>query len=110
LNYALSKKPTNLLCEFFLLGSVGEDDLVNEEENNHRDTTLKEGRAKVVNQVGKEVNSNSCPNAIYSVNNYSYKAPSCEIDGTLIQDITITTECKLSLHQEIDNFTEERSN
>ena len=89
---------------------IGEDNLVNEEEDYHRYAALDNGGKKVVKNGRKECGCNANPNAVDRVNDNGYYAPSNEVDRALDSDVTLAAEGELSLHKEVDNLTEERSN
>ena len=106
------------LCKLSLglgeLGSlgrlIGEDNLVHEEEDYHRYAALDNGGKKVIDHCGEECRCNANPNAVDRVNDYGYNAPCHKVDRALDSDVALAAEGELSLHKEVDNLTEERSN
>ena len=81
----------------FLLLSLGEDDFIHEEENDHRDTAVQNGGADVVDEVRHQQAGHCHPHTVDGVDDAGDEAESQQIPADLLGEVALAAEDEAAL-------------
>ena len=88
-----------------LLG-LRENDLVDEEENNHRDTAVEHHGTDVVDEVGHEHTGDSYPHAVDGVDDAVDDDEGHDVPGDLPGQVALAAEDEVALDGEVDDLAD----
>ena len=105
------KTPGPDLANLFLLGlPLGEDDLVDEEEDNHGNAAIQDRGADVIQPRGNEVPGHGHPDAVDGVNHTGDDAERDDVPHALPGDVSLTPEHPAPLDEEVDDLANDHGN
>ena len=98
-----NKEDDRLFCGF----AFGEDDLVHEEEDDHRDAAVEHRGADVVDEIRHQQTGHSHPDAVDGVDDAGDEAEGQQIPADLLGEVALAAEDKIALDGEIDALADD---